>query len=170
MNNVDPSTGTSAHDPIDTGDGRQSQRAAEIARGTARILSLHGMRCIAELPLANGRRGDLVAIGEKSEIWIIEIKSSLEDFRADQKWPEYREYADRLFFAVAPDFPVDVLPDETGLIIADRFGGEIVRDAPEHPLAGARRKALLLRFARVAAGRLMTLRDPEQALEPLPRI
>lgn len=150
-------------------DGRQSQRAAEIARGTARLLAAHGFRCIPELTLANWRRADLAAIGEKSEIWIVEIKSSLEDFRADQKWSEYLDYCDRLFFAVAPDFPREVLPEETGLIIADRYGGELVREAPEHRLAGARRKALTLLFSRVAAGRLMTIADPERALEALPR-
>ena len=96
-------------------------------------------------------------------------RSSLEDFRTDAKWPEYREFCDRLFFAVAPDFPVEVLPLDAGLLVADRFGAEMVREAPVHALPGARRKALLLRFARVAAGRLMTLADPERILEPLPR-
>jgi hypothetical protein len=169
MNNANANPGPPALPPIDTGDGRQSRRAAEIARGVARNLSLHGLRCVSELPLANGRRADLIAIGEKSEVWIVEIKSSIEDFRVDQKWPDYREFCDRLFFAVAPDFPRDILPPDTGIIVADRFGGEILRDAPEHLLPAARRKALLLRFARVAAGRLMTIRDPEQAFEPLPR-
>ena len=156
-------------DPIPISDGRQSPRAAEIQRGACRVLARHSMRAIAELPLASGRRADLIALGEKGEIWIIEIKSSLEDFRADQKWPEYRAWCDRLYFAVLPDFPREVLPEETGLIICDRYGGEMVREAPEHTLAGARRKALLMRFARVAAGRLMTIADPERALEPLPR-
>lgn len=133
------------------------------------MLATHGLRCIPELTLANWRRTDLIGIGEKGEIWIIEIKSSLEDFRTDQKWPEYRDYCDRLFFAVAPDFPRAVLPPDTGLIIADRYGGEIVREAPEHKLPGVRRKAVMLLFSRVAAGRLMTLADPERALEALPR-
>ncbi len=155
--------------PLRPSDGRQSVRAAEIARGTARLLAAHGFRCIPELTLANWRRADLIGIGEKSEIWIVEIKSSLEDFRADLKWSEYRDFCDRLFFAVAPDFPREVLPEETGLIIADRYGGELVREAPERRLAGARRKALTLHFSRVAAGRLMTLADPERALEALPR-
>lgn len=150
-------------------DGRQSARAAEIARGASRVLADHGLRAIPELSLASGRRADLVALGEKGEIWIVEIKSSLEDFRCDQKWPEYRAFCDRLFFAVAPDFPREILPEDTGLIIADRYGGEIVRAAPEHPLPGARRKALTLRFARVAAGRLMGLADPERIFEPQPR-
>lgn len=156
-------------EPIPVTDGRQSLRATEIARGSSRVLALHGLRAIPELTLANGRRADLTAIGERGEIWIVEIKSSIEDFRVDQKWPDYRDFCDRLFFAVAPDFPQEILPPDTGLIVADRYGGEVVRPAPEHPLAGARRRAMLQRFARVAAGRLMTLADPEQALEPLPR-
>ena len=150
-------------------DGRQSARAGDIARGAARLLAQHDMRCVPEVTLATGRRADLLAVGPRSEMWIVEIKSSLEDFRTDAKWPEYREFCDRLFFAVAPDFPVEVLPLDAGLLVADRFGAEMVREAPVHALPGARRKALLLRFARVAAGRLMTLADPERILEPLPR-
>lgn len=146
-------------------DGRQSQRAIEIARGTQRLLAGYGFRTLAEVTLANWRRADVMAIGEKGEIWIIEIKSSIEDFRADQKWPEYREYCDRLFFAVAPDFPHDCLPEATGLILADRYGGELVREAPEHRLAGARRKALTLSFSRSAAARLMRIADPEWAAD-----
>lgn len=146
-------------------DGRQSQRAAEIARGTARMLAGYGMRAIPELALPNGRRADLIAIGEAGEVWIVEVKSSLEDFRSDHKWPDYREFSDRLFFAVAADFPRNMLPSDTGLIIADRYGGDLVREAPEHRLAGARRKALTLRVARVAAARLMSIYDPEQIFE-----
>ena len=93
-------------------------------------------------------------------ISIIEIKSSIEDFRVDQKWPEYRDYSDRLFFAVRPDFPVDILPADTGLILADRYGGEIVRPAPELRLAAARRKIMTLRFGRAAAARLAIALDP----------
>lgn len=150
-------------------DGRQSDRARDISRGAQRTLALRGFRAIAELSLADGRRADLIAIDAAGEIWIVEIKSSIEDFRSDGKWPEYRVWCDRLLFAVAPDFPREVLPEDTGLILADRYGGEIVREAPEHRLAGARRKALMLRFARVAAGRLMTLADPEASYEQLPR-
>jgi hypothetical protein len=146
-------------------DGRQSERAADIARGVVRLLALHGFASICELPLANGRRADVAALSEAGEVWIVEIKSCLEDFRTDQKWPEYRDFCDRLLFAVAPDFPREVLPGDTGLIIADRFGGEIVRAAPEHRLAGARRKAMFLRFARLAAFRLSALYDPEAGLE-----
>ncbi len=158
------------HDMSQPADGRQSERARDISRGAQRTLALLGFRAIPELSLADGRRADLVAVNDAGEIWIVEIKSSLEDYRSDSKWPDYRAWCDRLLFAVAPDFPLHVLPEDTGLILADRYGGEIVRTAPpEHRLAGARRKAIMLRFARVAAGRLMTLADPESAYEPIPR-
>lgn len=163
---------TSDADGTDLGplnDGRQSARARDIGRGATRALAARGFRAIPELSLASGRRADLIALDEAGQIWIVEIKSSLVDFRVDAKWPEYRDFCDRLLFAVAPDFPVEVLPADTGLILADRYGGEIVREAPEHRLAAARRKAVTLRFVRVAAGRLMTLADPASAYEPIPR-
>lgn len=150
-------------------DGRQSARAAEIARGVLRVLDLHGLRGIAELTLASGRRADIAALDLKGEIWIVEIKSSIEDFRADQKWWDYRDYCDRLCFGVAPDFPQELIPETCGLIVADRYGGELIRPAPEHRLPPARRKAVTLLLARVAAGRLMTLADPEKVYEALPR-
>lgn len=146
-------------------DGRQSPAAGDIFRGVARLLRAHGMATLAEVSLANGRRADIVAIAGGGEIWIAEIKSSIEDFRADGKWPDYREFCDRLFFAVAPAFPGDVLPADTGLIVADRYGGEVVREAPEHRLAGARRKALTLRLAHTAALRLQAVIDPEAGFE-----
>ena len=148
-------------DPDALHDGRQSQAAADICRGLARLLRAHGMATLAEVSLANGRRADLVAIANSGEIWIAEIKSSIDDFRADAKWPEYREFCDRLFFAVAPAFPREVLPADTGLIIADRYGGEVVREAPEHRLAGARRKAMTLRLVHTAAFKLQAIVDPE---------
>ena len=116
--------------------------------------------------LPNGRRADLMAVAPAGEIWIVEVKSGIEDFRADQKWPDYREFCDRLYFAVAPDFPVEILPADTGMVIADRYGAEIQRAAPEHRLATARRKAMLLRFARLGALRQQALADPELRLEP----
>lgn len=148
-------------------DGRQSEAAATIARGTQRCLIAHGLPALAEVPLANGRRADLLGLGATGTIWIVEIKSSIADFRADQKWPEYRDYCDHLFFAVAPDFPIAILPDDAGHIIADRFGGEIVRPAPEHRLAPARRKALTTSVARLAAARLAGLADPDMRLESI---
>jgi hypothetical protein len=154
---------------LEARDGRQSPAAFDIFRGVARLLQAHGLAAVGELSLANGRRADVAGLADSGEIWIVEIKSCLEDFRTDQKWPDYREFCDRLFFAVAPDFPREVLPEETGLIIADRYGGEIVRPAPEHRLAGARRKAMTLRLARTAALRLQGLIDPEGGFEAPPR-
>jgi hypothetical protein len=141
-------------------DGRQSAAAFDICRGVARLLRTHGMAPVTEVSLANGRRADIAAVAASGEIWIVEIKSSIEDFRSDQKWPEYRDYCDRLFFAVAPGFPREILPPDTGLVIADRYGGEIVRMAPEHKLAGARRKAVTLRLVHTAAFRLQAAIDP----------
>jgi len=119
------------------------------------------MATVAEVSLANGRRADLVAVTSGGEIWIVEVKSCMEDYRADHKWPEYRAFCDRLYFAVGPAFPRDILPADTGLIVADRYGGEVVRGAPEHRLAGARRKALTLRLVHTAAMRLQEAVDPE---------
>ncbi len=147
-------------DPLEIVDGRQSERAAEIQRGTSRLLRAHGFSVVTELPLASGHRADIVALGRAGDIWIVEIKSSLADFQADGKWPAYRDYCDRLLFAVAADFPAEVLPPDTGLILADRFAAELIREAPEHRLAGARRKAMTLRFARAAALRLQAIADP----------
>jgi hypothetical protein len=123
------------------------------------------MAPVTEVSLANGRRADIAAVAASGEIWIVEIKSSIEDFRCDQKWPEYRDYCDRLFFAVAPGFPREILPADTGLVIADRYGGEIVRMSPEHKLAGARRKAVTLRLVHTAAFRLQAAIDPEGRFE-----
>lgn len=154
--------------PLDTSaDRRQSEAALAIARGTGRLLYALGFSAVPEVPLPNGRRADLLCLSQKGDFWIVEIKSSIEDFRADQKWPEYREFCDRLLFAVAPDFPTDILPPDTGLVLADRYGGELIRPAPEHKLAGARRKALTLLFARMAALRLQALADPEAPINPL---
>ena len=144
---------------------RQRPAAADICRGAARLLRAHGLATVAEMTLGNGRRADLAGVSDSGAIWIVEVKSCLEDFRSDQKWYEYRAFCDRLFFAVAPDFPREMLPPDTGLIIADRYGGEIVRAAPEHKLAGARRKAMTLRLARIAAMRLQAASDPEGNLE-----
>lgn len=129
--------------------------ARTILRGVQRLLRNHGLESLAEIVLANGRRADAMAIGPKGEIHIVEIKSSIADFRSDGKWPEYRDYCDRLYFAVAPDFPIEILPEAAGLILADRYGGEIRREAPETRLSGARRKAVIIAFARVGAARLL---------------
>jgi hypothetical protein len=129
----------------------------QLARGVTRLLLEHGLSPILEAPLANGRRADVMALGSKGEIWIIETKSCLADFAVDQKWPDYVEYCDRFFFAVSEAFPRDLIPEEVGLIVADGFGGAILRDSPNRPLAPARRKAMTLMFARLAALRLASL-------------
>jgi len=115
-------------------DRRQSETALAIARGTARLLRSLGFSCISELPLPSGRRADLVALNERGEIWIVEIKSSIEDLRADQKWQDYRAHCDRLFFAFTQDLPCEIFPQETGLIVADAYGAHMHCEAPEHRL------------------------------------
>jgi hypothetical protein len=142
-------------------DGRQSQTALAIARGTARYLHALGYCVISELPLPSGRRADLVALGGDGEIVIVEIKSSVADFRADQKWMDYRLHCDRLFFATIVDVPCEIFPPDAGLIVADAFGASILCEAPEHRLAAPTRKAVMLRFAHAAALRLQALADPQ---------
>ena len=150
----------SIHAEIVIVDGRQSPTARSVCRGTSRLLRSLGFSCIPEMSLTSGRRADLVALAGDGEIWIVEVKSSIEDFRVDVKWPEYRWHCDRLFFATAPHVPLEIFPEDAGLILADGYGAEIVREAPEHRLAGATRRSMLLRFARTAGLRLQTLADP----------
>src|SRR6185295_2774683 len=114
--------------------------------------------------LPNGRRADMAALDAKGTIWIIEIKSSLIDFQTDAKWPAYLDHCDRLFFAVNPDFPIEVLPAETGLMICDAYGGALVREAPEIRLPAPARKAMTLLMARLAAARLHQAMDPGGAI------
>lgn len=142
-------------------DGRQSATAFAVARGTTRLLHALGFSVVSELPLASGRRADLVAIGSAGKIWIVEIKSSIADFRTDRKWIDYRLHCDRLFFATTLSVPCDIFPADAGLIVADAFGASIVCEAPEHRLHAATRKSMLLSFARVAALRLSALADPD---------
>lgn len=135
-------------------DGRQSERAMRVRRGVQRLLIEMGASVVPELSLASGRRADLVALTRKGDIWIIEVKSSIEDFRVDRKWPEYRLHSDRFFFATHPEVPAEIFPEECGFILSDGYGAEMLREAPEHRLAAATRKALTLRIARAAANRL----------------
>ncbi len=136
-------------------DGRQSERALLVRRGVQVLLNEMRLALLPELPLANGRRADLVGLTEKGEIWIIEIKSSIEDFRVDRKWPEYRGYCDRLFFATHGEVPLDIFPEDCGLLVSDGYGAHLLREAPEHRLPPATRKAVTLNFSRAAAQRLM---------------
>lgn len=135
-------------------DGRQSERAMLVRRGVQRLLTAMGAVVMPELCLATGRRADLVALTRKGDIWIIEIKSSIEDFRVDRKWPDYRLHSDRFFFATHPEVPEAIFPEECGFILSDGYGAEILRDAPEHRLASATRKAMMLRMARAGCARL----------------
>src|SRR6478735_10580592 len=146
-------------------DRRQSETALAISRGTARMLRSLVFSCISELPLPSGRRADLVALNDKSEIWIVEIKSSVEDLRADQKWQDYRMHCDRLFFAFMRDLPCEIFPTDTGLIIADAYGAHLHCEAPEHRLAAPTRKQIIIRFAMAAAARINRLIDPQGHVE-----
>jgi len=148
-------------DPFMLFDGRQSPTAAAVQRGTSRLLAQMGFVSATEIPLVTGRRVDIMALGPKNEIHVFEIKSSLADFRADAKWEEYLDFCDRFYFAVPPEFPQEVLPEEVGLVVADRYGAEILRDAPHDPLPAARRKKLTLHFARISARRVHRFLDPD---------
>lgn len=145
-------------------DGRQSPTAAAVQRGVGRLLLDMGFACLTELPLIGGRRADIVAVNRTGEIWIVEIKSSIEDYRADSKWLDYWEHCDRLFFAIPPDMPQEIIPQDAGLMVADRYGAEIIRTVEEQRLGAARRKTVSLRFARAGALRLHRLNDPDAGL------
>lgn len=149
-----------AHDDL-----HNSMPGQLLARGVARLLASHGLVCVEELVPTRGLRVDVMALGPKGELWIVECKSSRADFQSDQKWQGYLDWCDRFFWAVDAEFPSEILPDDTGLMIADAYGGEILRMAPERKLAAARRKVLLQKFAATAARRLHLLRDPEMGAD-----
>jgi hypothetical protein len=134
--------------------------ARRIARGVRRFLGAAGYSTVEEMRLPDGRRADVVALSPDGSIHIVEIKSGVADYRADRKWPDYREFCDRLLFAIGPETPIGIFPEAAGLIVADDYGAQILRLGEEHRLAAARRRAVTLRFARVAADRLHTLHDP----------
>lgn len=131
-----------------------------LARGVCRHLLGHGFVSVVELVPAPGLRVDVMALGPRGEVWIVECKSSRVDFTSDRKWQNYLEWSDRFFWAVDDAFPTDLLPPGTGLMIADGYDAEIIRMAPDTPMAGARRKVIVQKFARHAALRLQALRDP----------
>jgi hypothetical protein len=131
------------------------QITSAVTRGAARLFLALGYAPLLEVGLPNGRRADIMALGPRGQIAVAEVKSGLDDFRTDRKWGEYLPYCDAFYFAVAPEFPRAILPDEPGLIVADGFDGAVLRDAPAAPLVGARRKALTLAFARLAAARAL---------------
>lgn len=134
-----------------------------LARGVCRHLRQYDFLTLEEFVPAPGLRVDVMALGPKGEIWVVECKSSRMDFISDTKWLGYLEWCDRYFWAVDAQFPTDLLPDETGLILADAYDAEILRMGPDSPLAAARRKKLTLKFARNAADRLHGYRDPRPA-------
>ena len=150
-------------------DGRQSERALAVRRGVQSLLASLDVDTVAEVPLPNGRRADLAGIRKDGAIWIVEIKSSLADLRADSKWPDYRDFCDRLYFATLPDVPLDPFPDDTGMIVADALGAAIVREAPDHPLAAARRKSMLTRLARHGFRRLYAAECAHGGVDPATR-
>ncbi len=154
-------------EPVAPVDGRQSETALFVARGTRRLLRARGFSSLVEMTLQSGRRADVVAMNADGTIHIIEIKSSVADFRADMKWRDYRTHCDRLFFAIPADVPMEIMPEDAGLIVADAYGAAIVREAPEHRLSTATRRAVLMRFAHTAAHRLHGLGDPQiAAMQP----
>lgn len=155
----------STDDAVVPFDRRQSPVAAELQRGVCRAFRALGFSVVTELPLANGRRADVVALSQNGDVTIVEIKSCLLDYQTDGKWRDYLDYCDRLYFAVNADFPSEVIPDGAGLILADRYGAELLRDPVEERLSAARRKAMMLCFARAAALRLQLHLDPSCGFE-----
>ena len=141
-------------------DGRQSETALVVARGVRRMLRAHGFSSVVELGLLSGRRADIVALHGDGSVHIIEVKSSVADFRADTKWRDYRMHCDRLFFAIPETVPSAMMPEDAGLLVADAYGAHVLREAPEHRMPPATRRAVLLRFAQAAADRLHGLGDP----------
>jgi hypothetical protein len=142
----------------------RSETTSQITRGVGRLFIALGYAPLLEVTLPNGRRADVLALGPRGQIAIAEVKSGLEDLRADRKWSDYLPYCDAFFFAVAPEFPRTALPDAPGVIVADAFDGTVIREAPVSPLGGPRRKALTLAFARLAAARAMN--QPRVAGDP----
>ena len=135
--------------------------AGLISRGLTRSFAAHGLVTLPEFTLRSGRRADLVCLDAKSRITIVEIKSSVEDFRTDQKWPDYLDYCDYFYFAVPESFPQELIPEDQGLMVADGYGATVIRESTELTLNAARRRAVVLQFAQAAAQRLQLLTDPE---------
>jgi hypothetical protein len=135
--------------------------ARRLARGISRALAAHGFGTLTEFFLLNGRRVDVIGVNAAGETVIVEIKSSIADYRADRKWTEYLEYCDRFYFAVPTDFPQDILPPDCGLMIADDYGAEVVRESAAQAMHGSRRRAQTLRLALTAMQRLGRLNDPD---------
>jgi hypothetical protein len=150
--------------PGDEGLIDEAPTAALLARGVCRALEQLGYASLLEFPLANGRRADILALGRSGDLAVIEIKSSVADFRADRKWTQYRDFADRFYFAVPERFPVALIPEDCGLIVADGFSAALIREGSSRVLPPGRRRALTLRFALAAAARLRRHLDPQGRL------
>lgn len=150
------------HSPTSESGALEACRVSQkITRGVRRLLASTGNATVCELTLPNGRRADIVALSASGRVTIIEVKSSAADFRTDMKWPEYLDYCDRFYFALAPDGPANLIPVDVGLILADAYGGDFVRHAPDIAMAGPRRRSVLISFARHAAHQLHATQDSE---------
>ncbi|MEM7188845.1 MAG: MmcB family DNA repair protein [Pseudomonadota bacterium] len=142
----------------------QEMPGIRLARGVCRMLADEGFAVLTEFPVKTGRRMDVLALGPKGEFWCVEVKSSRADFQSDRKWHEYLDWCDRLYFAVPPEFPEEILPMDHGLIRTDEYDAEVFRHGPDDPLSAPRRKAVMLRFARLAADRLARTALPDLAI------
>lgn len=140
---------------------RRPEVTVAVRRGACRLLRQAGFSVLREVCLPDGRRADILAIGTGGELAIVEVKSSIEDWQVDSKWPDYLDWSDRFYVAVPVDFPKPLIPEDAGLIVADAYGGAILRESPRRPVAPARRRSLLIGCARVASERLAQLEDPE---------
>jgi len=145
--------------PSQDGEGR-STLALELARGVSRTLAEHGFATLTEFTLKTGRRVDVIGLDRKGKVVIVEIKSSVEDFRSDGKWQEYLEFCDSFYFAVPESFPQDLIPSDQGLMVADAYGAAVLRESEDYRMNGSRRRTLLLQFALAAGRRLRRWEDP----------
>ena len=152
---------SSAPEPTSATRQLRPEVTVAVCRGAGRLIRHAGYSVLPEFPLPDGRRADIFAVGRAGELVIVEVKSSIEDWRVDGKWPDYLDWCDQLYVAVPVDFTQALIPGEIGLIVADAYGGEILRAPPRRPVAAARRKALLVDCARLASERLARLSDPD---------
>jgi len=150
--------------PLEFAAAAPDDKALALARGISRMLGEAGQTCLHEFTLRNGRRADVIALASDGTFTIVEIKTSVNDFRSDNKWPDYLDFCDHFYFAVPEDFPQDLIPEECGLIVADAYGAVVLRAPEEARLNGSRRRTLLLRYAEVAGRRLMQFIDPARRL------
>jgi len=159
---VDDGRAEGGKDGFDAGPAHDERLAAALARGVSRTLQAHGGATLTEFTLRTGRRVDVIAVDDQGRVTIVEIKTSVADFRSDGKWPEYLDFCDYFYFAVPEDFPRALLPDDCGVMVADAYEALILVPSEERPVNGSRRRAMILRFARAAAQRLSALTDPQE--------